>query len=270
MAIEPGEEIDLEEEDEFEEGGVPWLVIGGAIALAITIGGALWWQQSQASGDQTPATAGAEKPAVGVSVAPVRSATVADTSQFVGTLRAANRVTFRAETEGRLVRILVQPGQQIRVNQPLFQIEPGEQRAAFGGAQADIASAQASAQAAQSGAQREQVAVAAAESEEKALLRDRQAKIAEARLADQELERIQGLVDEGVLAKQLLDRAVGERDRIVAELRAIEERIQGARRELEGARLRASEAVARLRQAEAELGRSRADAALEGSRLQET
>ncbi|MEM9772011.1 MAG: efflux RND transporter periplasmic adaptor subunit [Cyanobacteria bacterium P01_D01_bin.73] len=270
MAGEPGEEIDLEEDDEFEAGGFPWLIVGGAIALLALTGGALWWQQSQAEGDRGALTAETDKPAVGVSVAPVRSATVTDTSDFVGTLRALNRVTFRAETEGRILRVLVRSGQPIRVGQPLFQIEPREQEAAFGGAQANIASDQAAVQAARAAVAQERAAVAAVESEVRALLRDRQAKIAEVKLAEQELGRVQGLVEEGVLAAQLLDRAASDRDRTVAELRAIEERIQGTQRERDGAKLREQEAIARLRQAEADLGRSRANAAVEAERLRET
>ncbi|MGD1939078.1 MAG: efflux RND transporter periplasmic adaptor subunit [Cyanophyceae cyanobacterium] len=265
-----GEEIDLEAEKEFEGSGFPWLIVGGAIALVALTGGALWWQQSQADGERGAITASTDKPPVGVSIVPVRSATVADTSDFVGTLRAVNRVTFRAETEGRIVRILTRSGQPIRINQPLFQIEPREQEAAFGGAQANIASVQAAVQAAQAAAAQERAAVAAAESEVRALERDRQAKVAEAKLAEQELGRVEGLVEEGVLAAQLLDRAVGDRDRTVAELRAIAERIQGALRERDGAKLRETEAIARLRQAEAELGRAQASAVVERERLRET
>ena len=39
MAIEPGVEIDLEDEDEFEGGGFPWLLVTGAIALVLATGG---------------------------------------------------------------------------------------------------------------------------------------------------------------------------------------------------------------------------------------
>ncbi|MGD1849265.1 MAG: efflux RND transporter periplasmic adaptor subunit, partial [Cyanophyceae cyanobacterium] len=265
-----GEEIDLEEEEEFGGGGVPWLMIGAAIALMALTGGALWWQQSQAEGDRGAMTASTDKPPVGVSVAPVRSAAVTDTSDFVGTLRAVNRVTFRAETEGRIVRIFTRSGQPIRVNQPLFQIEPREQEAAFGGAQANIASVQAAVQAAQAAAAQERAAVAAAGSRIEALKSDYRAKEAELNLAKKELERVRGLVETGVLAEQLLDRAVGDRDRIQAELEAIEERIKGAAREQDGARLRGAEAVARLRGAEAELGRSQASAVVERERLRET
>ena len=168
------------------------------------------------------------------------------------------------------MRILTRSGQPIQQNQPLFQIEPGRQRAAFGGAQAEIARIQAGAEAARAIAQRERVSVAAAESEVKALLRDREAKIAEVKLARQEFDRIQGLVEEGVLAAQLLDQAASDRDRTLAEVKAIEERVRGANQERDGAKLREAEAIARLRQVEAELGRSRAEAAVEAERLKET
>jgi len=80
-------------------------------------------------------------PAVGVVTAERKPVT--ETSEFVGRIEAVNRVEVRARVTGFLARRMFTEGQEVRANDPLFQIERPPFEAQLDQAKATVASAQA-------------------------------------------------------------------------------------------------------------------------------
>jgi len=80
-------------------------------------------------------------PAVGVITAERKPVT--ETSEFVGRIEAVNKVEVRARVTGFLARRMFTEGQEVRANDPLFQIERPPFEAQLDQARANVASAQA-------------------------------------------------------------------------------------------------------------------------------
>ncbi|HEY9657368.1 MAG TPA: biotin/lipoyl-binding protein, partial [Allocoleopsis sp.] len=68
----------------------------------------------------------AAPPAVPVKLQVVQSSTVIQSSQFVGTLESTAKVDLRPETQGRIVNVLVQPGDRVNSGTPILTIQPGQ------------------------------------------------------------------------------------------------------------------------------------------------
>ncbi|HYD25075.1 MAG TPA: efflux RND transporter periplasmic adaptor subunit [Croceibacterium sp.] len=161
------------------------LVIAAAIVLALLIGGALLYY---GGGEEAPfpASDGQQVPTVTV-VAPGR-ATVAGTISATGTLAARREMPVGVVGEGgRVVSVLVEPGQWVRAGQALLVIDRSVQT-----------------QQAQSSAAQIEVARADAE------------------LAQANLDRALQLVDRGFISKADVDRLTATRDGARARLRVAE------------------------------------------------
>lgn len=181
-------------------------------------------------------------PGVPVKLQSVETSTIEESSEFVGTLEAENRVVLRPETEGRVSQIFVSSGSQVAVGTAIVQLSPEKGQAQVGGAIAGVNVARASRNNAQA-----QIS---------ALEAERVSAQAELDLQNQQFQRISGLVAQGALAQQQLDQVRRDRDRARAALNAVEERIRAAR--------------ASLDEANASLQRAEADTRLETAKLQDT
>lgn len=80
-----------------------------------------------------------------VVVAPVRVESMADRREYVGNLRAVNRVELRARVRGYLLEQLVEDGARVEEGDLLFQIDPTEFEVALAEAKADLSRARADA-----------------------------------------------------------------------------------------------------------------------------
>jgi membrane fusion protein (multidrug efflux system) len=87
------------------------------------------------------ATAPAAQPAVGVRLAVMRG--VNQSFQFVGHIKAVNKVDLRARVEGFLEQVAFQEGQFVKVGDVLYQIEKVQFQALVDQANANVASAEA-------------------------------------------------------------------------------------------------------------------------------
>lgn len=191
-----------------------WLAIGGLLLLMVGLGfGWRWWQASH--GSAVP-MGGAGKPqGIPVKLGTTQTATVQESSEYVGSLESLQSVMIKPEITGRVSGILVKPGDRVQAGTPLIQLKPDKREAQVAGGLAAVNSARAIRSSAVSQLQATQA--------------DRIAKQAEVDLQNQNYRRIAALVKEGALAKQQLDIVGRDRFKATSELRAIDQRIQSAK-----------------------------------------
>lgn len=92
---------------------------------------------------QNKDTQGTAAQAVPVKLQVLKSSTVANSSEFVGTLESAEKVDLRPETQGRITEVLVQPGDRVTQGTAILTIQPGQTLPQLEGAQAGVSAAQA-------------------------------------------------------------------------------------------------------------------------------
>lgn len=209
----------------------------GAIALGLIVilGGAVWvGRQLFINNTNAPTVAQSQNGSqpVTVKLEPLQASTLINSSQFVGTLEAKERVILRPETEGRVSEILVESGEQVEVGTPIIQLSPERSQAELNRAQADVAAARSAVQTARSELAARQADVRNAQ--------------AEVNLQTEEYQRTQFLVKEGAQAQQQLDRAERDREAALSQL-------QAARKQVEAAKSRLEEAKANLQQTQAQV-----------------
>lgn len=180
-------------------------------------------------------------PPVAVEVQQIESATVRETSEFVGALEAQDRVELRPETEGRIVSILVRSGQTVEAGEGIIELKADRTQAEVRGAIADVDAARA--------------AVSAAEAELRTAQAERESAAADQAFAQSEYERKRSLVEEGALPELDLDALVRQLEAATATANAAEQRIANAQD--------------RLEQARAQYGRAQADQAAVTSDLED-
>jgi RND family efflux transporter MFP subunit len=90
------------------------------------------------SGEQAAApAASAAPPPAGVSLLTLAPKPVADTSDFIATVRSLRSTTVQPQGEGIVTRIFVKAGDHVRAGAPLVQIDAGRQQAALRSAEAN-------------------------------------------------------------------------------------------------------------------------------------
>src|SRR5690348_14605347 len=92
-------------------------------------------------GESKQADAPLAKPAVGVRAAALRG--VSQSFEFVGRIKAVNKVEVRARVEGFLEKVLFREGQDVKAGDLLYQIEKVQFQAQVDQAKANLASAEA-------------------------------------------------------------------------------------------------------------------------------
>ncbi|NJR64251.1 MAG: efflux RND transporter periplasmic adaptor subunit [Leptolyngbyaceae cyanobacterium CRU_2_3] len=176
-----------------------------------------------------PPTAQAPPPTP-VQLQPVKTSTIQESSEFVGSLEAQNRVALRPVVEGRLVQIFVSPGQAVAIGDPIAELKADQSLAQVRGAGADVDAAVAARNTATA-----QVQSARA---------DLESATANEALQETEYKRTASLVAEGAQAQQLLDQADNRRDTAIAARRAAAEQVSAAQASLSQADARLSRAQA--------------------------
>lgn len=182
------------------------------------------------------------QPPVPVELQEVTASTVEEFSEFVGVLEAQERVALRPEISGRIVEILVEPGQRVEAGTPIALLRAEQSRAELSGAVADVEASIAS--------------VNTAEARLRSAEASRARAAADLELEVTELERTRSLVTEGALPQQELDRATNRQQTAAAALRVAEEDVGAAR--------------AALNEAQARLNRARADQQVAREDLQDS
>ncbi|MGV2829170.1 efflux RND transporter periplasmic adaptor subunit [Myxosarcina sp. GI1(2024)] len=227
----------------------PWLVVlGVALLIALGYGGWRWWQ-SRGEGSAPPA-AQSQMRAAPVDLITLKSSTVRETSQFIGSLTSPRSVTISPEIEGRVSQIFVAEGDEVIPGEPLFQLRPDRQRAELNSLQAALNSARA--------------ARANALAELQSVKSERGAAAADVELQNQQYSRRQFLVEQGALAREELDLVERDRAAAIAQLNSLDDRVQAARANLDRAEAAVEEARANVEVAREQLQDTSVDAPFAG------
>ncbi|CAN5907292.1 efflux RND transporter periplasmic adaptor subunit [soil metagenome] len=104
--------------------------------FGVALAGVGWRLFAQPAKPPATATASAAPPAVGVRVVAQRG--VNQTFEFVGRVKAINKVELRARVEGFLEKVLFHEGQDVKAGQPLYQIEQVQYQALVDQAKANL------------------------------------------------------------------------------------------------------------------------------------
>jgi len=199
----------------------------------------------QACGGGPPPGLMGGSPEVAVTLVALETETLDESSEFVGSLEASDRVVLRPEVAGRVERIAVANGDRVEPGQLVVQLSSDSDRAEVRAANANIgvqravlSNAEANLSAARADQKRAEVEKKQAEAE---LARQN----AELKLQAEELKRTQFLVKEGVQAQQQLDIQTSNYETAVASRNAAREAVAAAQTAIEAAndRIRAAQAT---------------------------
>lgn len=179
-------------------------------------------------------------PAVPVQLQALEPGTFEESTEFVGALGAEQRVDLRPETDGRITQILVTPGDEVSVGQPIMQLRPDQ-------AQAQVAGSQAGAEAARYARDASQAQLEAAQAQFLQAESDVQ-------LAEAEFRRTNSLVADGALSKQDLDRAQNQLEVARAAQKRAEDNIRAAQSSLQQAESTLNQARAQVDVSQETLG----------------
>jgi len=164
------------------------ILIMSAAAVACGSGGAA---------QDEPAASG-EFPPMGVKTITLALKPIAQTSEFVATVRSLRSTTIQPQVEGFVTRIFVRSGDRVRAGQPLVQIDPDKQAAAVN-----------------------------------SLESSRAAREADVAFTKQQLQRMQTLLEAGAVSRLELEQAEAAIKTAEAQLAAIDAQIRGNRVELQ-------------------------------------
>lgn len=212
---------------------------------------------STGCGQQQQAT---QPQALPVQLKTLETATMVDSSQFVGTLESKVRVSLAPKVDGRILEILVSSGAIVTTGTPLVLIDPEQQQEEVNARQGELQSAQANLRSAESDLAKTKEDLDAAKAQlarAKAALKSSQADL---NLAEVNYERAKFLVSEGVLSQVDLDTqtrelqdkqaALSEQQEEInsqsAAVNAAEKQIQITEGQLENARSRVATAQANV------------------------
>jgi membrane fusion protein (multidrug efflux system) len=115
--------------------------IAGAALVVLVIAAGAGWLLFGASTKPPQAAAPPPAPAVGVRLAAMRG--VSQSFEFVGRVKAIEKVELRARVEGFLEKVLFREGQDVKTGELLYQIEKVQFQAAVDQAKANLAVAEA-------------------------------------------------------------------------------------------------------------------------------
>jgi RND family efflux transporter MFP subunit len=195
--------------------------LGLAVALSLVVAGCSKPQQ-QAGGPG----------AVPVQLQALQPGSFEDSTEFVGSLEAEQRVALKPEIDGRITQIFVTPGDGVGQGQPVVQLSPDQ-------AQAQVAGAQAGAQAALYGRNTAQAQLEAAQAQ---LVQTQ----ADVKLAEVNFRRTKSLVEDGALSRQELDNAQNQLAVTRAAQRQAEDNVRAAQAQLQQASSTLNQAQAQV------------------------
>ncbi len=223
--------------------------------LSIGLGGCGGGKKKEAS---------SQPPAIAVKLKTIKSATIIDSSQYVGSLEAINRVSLAPRTQGRILKIYARQGDIVSVGEPIVELEPTQQQENVNAAAQNVNVQRASlgqVQAALSTAEANRAAAAADVKAARANVEDSQAQV---QLAKINIKRTRFLVKNGVQARQNLDNrnstlktSIAQRNSQQATLNARIESLRAAEKQVDQARANVDGQAAAIKQAEAQLGSTR-------------
>ncbi|MEH2314574.1 MAG: efflux RND transporter periplasmic adaptor subunit [Nostoc sp.] len=177
-----------------------------------------------------PAAKALSPPALPVKLQKIDAGTLEESSVFVGTLEAQQKVTLQPQTQGRIESILVSSGKQVQQGTEIASLSLDQ-------TQANVASSIAAASSAQAALGTTQAQLQQAEAQ-------RTKAAANVQLQRTQFNRNQELVNEGAIARQELDVARNNLQAAIADLQATNKQVAAS-----GAAIRQAQANVRSAQA---------------------
>lgn len=159
--------------------------------------------------------------ALPVKVMALQSSPVEDSSEFVGTLEATEKVTLQPQAQGRIKQVFVTNGDRVTQGTPIASLS-------IDSSQADVDTAQAGVSAAQASVSAAQAARGTAEARFQAARADQARAAADLQLQQTEFNRTASLVSEGAQSQQQLDLARRNLDTARATKAAAEKQVLAA------------------------------------------
>lgn len=185
---------------------------------------------ASACGGPPPQAGGPQ--AVPVQLQALEPGTFEESSAFVGSLEAEQRVDLQPEVAGRITQIFVSAGDAVSSGQPIMQLSPDQ-------AQAQVSGSQAGAEAARYGRDTAQAQLEAAQAQ---LLQAE----SDVQLAEVEFRRTKSLVSDGALSLQDLDQSQNKLEVARASQKQAEDNVRAAQSSLQ-------QAASTLNQAQAQV-----------------
>ncbi|OLP18197.1 hypothetical protein BST81_13370 [Leptolyngbya sp. 'hensonii'] len=191
------------------------------LTILLLLGGGAWLIFSRLLAPLASLGQGGPPP-LPVKTAPVTTATIEDSSEYVASLQSRQSVTLRPRVAGQVQEILVRAGDPVTAGQTVLQIDPAEQEAVVSNRQFAVETSLAEIESARADAANARDALQSLEA-------IRQARQADVRLNQQEYDRFQRLYREGAASRQLLDQKLNSLQTAQAELLEAEADIRAQR-----------------------------------------
>ncbi|MEH1835400.1 MAG: efflux RND transporter periplasmic adaptor subunit [Nostoc sp.] len=182
-------------------------------------------------GKKDPAATAKGPPPAAVKLQEVATATLKESSEFVGTLEADERVTLQPQIQGRIDRILVTNGDRVKQGTLIAALSLDQ-------TQADVASAKSRTNSVRS-------TVVTAQAQLQASEADRVSAQSDVKLQQIQFNRTKGLVSEGAQAREQLDIAQNNLETAQAKLDAAKKKVNADRASI-------AQAQANVQQSQAE------------------
>lgn len=187
---------------------------------------------SLTTGCSKPDAVATAPPAIPVKVQTLSSATVEESSEFVGTLEAIQQVQVRPEIQGQIQAINVQEGDRVSQGASIMTLKPDASMPQYESAQASVNVAIAGRNTAQKQLQVAQAQLATAQSD--------------LQLAQTNDERAQYLINEGAIGQYQADQASNQLDTARNRVKAAQDQVNAAREQI-------AQAEAGIQQAQAQV-----------------
>jgi membrane fusion protein (multidrug efflux system) len=120
-----------------------WRWIGAVGLVVLVVAGGVAWFLTRDHGKPGQAAAAAAIPAPAVGVRAVVTKGVSQSFEFVGRIKATDKVELRARVEGFLEKVLFKEGQDVKTGDLLYQIEKAQFEAAVDQAKGNLSVAEA-------------------------------------------------------------------------------------------------------------------------------
>ncbi|WP_072013859.1 efflux RND transporter periplasmic adaptor subunit [Myxosarcina sp. GI1] len=227
-------------------------VTGAVIAIAILVSGCGNKGENANNAQQQ------QPQAVKVKLKNLTAGKVRDSTQFVGSLEAKQRVSLAPRVDGRIVDIAVNEGDNVERGQLMVQLQLDRERAEVDSAssnvsiqRANVSNAQAEARAAEA----EEASAVAAVQEARANLRELESEV---ELARTNINRSKFLVKEGAQAQQELDNNRRNLETAIARRDSAQEALVAAQKAINAAKARTRAALAEVDSQKASLAQAKA------------
>lgn len=197
--------------------------------------------------------------AIAVRLNTLESSTLIDSSEYVGTLEATDRVSLAPRTDGRIMSIFARQGDRVERGEPIVELEPTQAQENVNAARESVNVERARLAQNQAELRTAEANRSAAAAEVESARADLQDLEAEVSLAQTNIERTQMLVDGGALPQQDLDDDNRDLKSSIAQRNSRQETLNAAIKSLQAAERQVEQAIASIDSQNATIKRSEAE-----------